>query len=111
MIAEKLKKLFDRQFAKVKKGGADKKRKRSDKDDVQVTRQDRLKFSQLAIQLSGDELGQLVDILQKDCPEALNEEDEEELEVDINNIDAASLMSLTKFADSCILNKQKKLKK
>jgi predicted signal transduction protein with EAL and GGDEF domain len=34
-----------------------------------VTREDRIKFTQLG----GDELGQLVDIIQKDCPDALNE--------------------------------------
>jgi hypothetical protein len=52
--AEKLKKLFDRQFLKVKKTGntAGPKRKRDDKDDIQVSRQDRLKFSQLVIQVS-----------------------------------------------------------
>jgi hypothetical protein len=69
-------------------------------------------FTSFALsQLSGDELGQLVDLLQKDCPEALNEEDEEELEIDINNVDASTLVALTKFAESCINNSKKKKNK
>ncbi len=68
--AEKLKKLFDRRFSKVKKavGG---KRKR-DGEQV-VTRADQTRFATLASSLSSEELGTLVDMLQKECPEALNE--------------------------------------
>lgn len=51
-------------------------------------------------------------MLQKDCPEALNEEDEEELEIEINNIDAVTLQNLNKFAEQCVAaSKKKKAKK
>src|SRR5690349_12317464 len=43
----------------------------------------------------------LVEMLQKDCPEALNEEDDEELEIEINNIDGITLASLNAFAQKC----------
>ena len=39
----------------------------------QVSRADRVKLSLLVNQLSSDELGQLVDMIQRDCPQALNE--------------------------------------
>lgn len=50
-------------------------RKRSEGkgDAIQVTRADRVKLSLLVNQLSSDELGQLVDMIQRDCPQALNE--------------------------------------
>jgi len=38
-----------------------------------VTKEDREKFAQLVNSLLSEELGQLVDKIQKECPEAINE--------------------------------------
>jgi len=132
--ADKLAKLFERKFGKLKKDGATptaaqgagaaqsssssskpsqpptKQRRTEGATSArggggEVTREDRVKFSVMVAQLSGDELGQLVDIIQKESPDALNEEDEKEIEIEINNIDAATLLMLNEFAVKCIEKK------
>jgi len=67
---------------------------------VEASRADRLKLSQLVSELSSEQLGQLVEIIQKECPEALNEEDDDEVEIEINNIDAQTLLQLVAFAEA-----------
>lgn len=101
--AEKFSKQFEKKYANLKKT-LGQKRKRSEKggDEPKVTKEDRIKFSKLVNQLESDELGQLVDMIAKECPDALNEEDEEELEIELNQIDASVLMKLNKFAEGCI---------
>jgi len=113
--ADKLSKLFERRFAKL--GGAaggtpgGQKRKRSEgKDAPTVSRAERLKMSQLVNQLSSDELGQLVDMIQRDCPGALNEEDDKEIEIEINNIDPTTLLSLIAFCETCVAGSAKRKK-
>jgi len=136
--AEALSKLFEKKFAKIKKSGAtpgspsenvdepgspsasgsagapssNKRRRTESKGETrEVTRADRVKFSQLVNQLSSDQLGHVVGILQRQSPQALNEEDDEELEIEINNIDSATLLALNAYANECIsanANKKKK---
>jgi len=114
--ADKLSKLFERKWAKVQKdggppGASGQKRKRAEgKDTPTVSRADRLKLSQLVNQLSSDELGQLVDIIQRDCPGALNEEDEKEIEIEINNIDPSTLLNLINFCENCVAGSAKRKK-
>jgi len=53
----------------------------------------------------------MVSIIQKDCPEALNEAEEDDvLEIEINSLDAATLQSLNVFANQCIETSKKKKK-
>jgi hypothetical protein len=100
ITAEKLAKLFEKKFSKVK--SVKKLGKREDSSETrEITRSDRLKFSQLINQLSSEQLGTLVEMIQKECPEALNEEDDEELEIEINNIDAGTLLNLNSYAQKC----------
>jgi hypothetical protein len=113
--AEKLSKLFERKYNNRKSvgGGTEgksqgTKRKREGKD---ATRADRVTFSKLVDKLSSDELGQLVDMIGRDCPTALNEEDEKEIEIEINAIDSSTLMSLIEFAQGCVTNSQNKKQK
>jgi hypothetical protein len=119
--AEKLGKLFDKRFQSRKSAGggateskaaAGTKRKRADGkgENISVTRGDRVVFSKLVDKLSSEELGQLVDMVQRDCPTALNEEDEKEIEIEINAIDSATLMNLIEFAQNCVTNSQNKKK-
>jgi hypothetical protein len=115
--ADALSKLFEKKFGKVKKGGAPaagpatpgsaagaKRRRPGDGkgETREVTRQDRVKFSQMVNQLSSDQLGHMVGVLQRQCPEAVNEEDDDELEIEINNIDGATLLHLNAYASECI---------
>jgi len=112
ITAEKLSKIFEKRFGKIK-SAKPAKRKRSDTGEKaqEVTRADRVKFSQLVNQLSVDELGKLVDMIQRECPQALTEEDDDELEIEINVIDGPTLGALNAFCNSCINSAKAKRKK
>eukprot|EP00457_Paulinella_chromatophora_P016480 gb/GEZN01017297.1/.p1 GENE.gb/GEZN01017297.1/~~gb/GEZN01017297.1/.p1 ORF type:complete len:213 (+),score=41.69 gb/GEZN01017297.1/:38-676(+) len=97
--AEKLSKAFERKMAKLKqskktskKGGAAK----------EATRGDRVKFSELVNELSGEQLAEVVEMIQKYCPDALTEVDEEELEIEINALDSNTLFELNTYAQESI---------
>jgi len=47
-------------------------------------------------------------IIQKNCPEALNEEDEHELEIEINSIDGQTFQKIMDYVNSCIGTKRRK---
>jgi len=115
--ADKLGKLFEKKFATISKSPTKKSRKEEGSSSSsgggevrEVSRADRLKLSQAVNQLSGEDLGTLVEIIQKECPEALNEEDDDEVEIEINNIDAKTLHQLNQFCAQCIANNNKKKK-
>jgi len=75
---------------------------------------DRLKLCQLVNQLTPEQLGSLLEMIQGQCPEALNEEEEEEIEIEVNNIDGPTLQGLISFANQCVngsdSNKKQKTK-
>ena len=68
----------------------------------EASRADRLKLCQLVNQLSPEQLGVVVEMVQRECPEALNEEEEEEIEIEVNNIDGATMSGLITFAQQCL---------
>lgn len=70
-----------------------------------MTRADQLRFSQLVSQLSSEKLAELVDMIKRDSPAALNDEDEVEIEIEIAHIEPATLLALSAFATKCV-NKQ-----
>jgi hypothetical protein len=101
--AEKLAKLYEKKIAKIKTGKKAGKEEGAAKElDREVTRQDRLKFSTMVSTLTSEQLGSLVQMIQKECPEAINDDDEEELEIEINNLDQSTLHQLNQFCVSCI---------
>lgn len=102
--AEKLAKLFEKKIAKIKTGKKAGKEEGSEKESLnrEVTRNDRLKFSTMVSSLTSEQLGSLVQMIQKECPEAINDDDEEELEIEINNLDQATLHQLNAFCASCL---------
>lgn len=77
--AEKLAKLFEKKVAKIKSN----KKARTDagagapegdkEANREVTRADRLKFSSMVSSLTSEQLGSLVQMIQKECPEAIND--------------------------------------
>jgi bromodomain-containing protein 3 len=104
--AEMLARIFEKKWAKLKfssssGSGAAKKQR-------EVTRYDRVRFSQMVNQLTSDQLGVMVNMIQKECPEALNEEDDDELEIEINNLDGNTLLQLIDFAENAITADKKK---
>ena len=78
------------------------------------TQEDRMKFTKLIKQITSDQLGQVVEIIDKKSPQALNDsEGEEDLEIEVYYIDNDTLLELILFCEKCIkkTNKSKKNKK
>jgi len=114
VAAQNLAKLFEKKFAKLRKAGtpagAGTKRK-GDGSKAEGSRANKVWFSQMVKHLDSEQLGQVVSMIQKDCPEALNEEDDDVLEIEINAIDAGTLTQIINFCNTCIsVNDQAKMK-
>jgi len=111
MTADQLRILFEKRFTKLKKTTTKRKSSDAKGDQREVSRSEKVKFSQLVNQLDSDQLGEMVSIIQKECPEALNEAEEDDvLEIEINSLDAVTLQSLNVFANQCIETSKKKKK-
>jgi len=114
LTADKALKTFEKSMSKIKqaqKSGAALQKAKG--DNVAASRADRLKLCQLVSELNSEQLGQLVEIIQKECPEALNEEGDDEVEIETNNIDNTTLQQLVAFAENCVQaggNRAKKMK-
>jgi hypothetical protein len=72
-----------------------------------VGAKERIAFSKLISQLPNAELNYLVDRVAAGSPEALNEEDEDEVEIDINSISGALLLELNQFMKKAISGRTK----
>jgi len=108
ITADKLKKQFEKRFQRISKSGT---RRKRDGQEPTISRMDQTRFANLCSSLTGDDLGLLVDMLQKECPEALIEDDEDDLEIEIGNIDPSTLLSLISFAEGCLSNRKKPVAK
>mmetsp|Transcript_20434 Transcript_20434/g.18049 ORF Transcript_20434/g.18049 Transcript_20434/m.18049 type:complete len:208 (+) Transcript_20434:157-780(+) len=111
--AESLSQLFERKFPKIKKQFSAKS-KYNKKSMDESSQEDRMKFTKLIKQISSDQLGQVVEIIDKKSPNALNDsEGEEDLEIEVYYIDNDTLQELIMFCEKCIkkTNKNKKNKK
>lgn len=106
--ADNLSRVFEKKFAKIKKSVAPAKRKRKSERLPQITRDDRLKFANLVNQLSSADLGELLDLLKENCPDALNDEDEQHIMIEINNIDTQSLINMMQFCNRCLTTRKRK---
>lgn len=78
--AEKLAKLFEKKIAKIKtnkkartEGGSGGDGAGDKEQNREATRNDRLKFSTMVSHLTSEQLGSLVQMIQKECPEAIND--------------------------------------
>jgi len=100
LTAERLLKAFDKKFQKMKSGSGQNKKKEGEGHGA--SKAEKLKFSQIVNQLSPEQLGTLVEMIQKDCPAALNEEDDDEIEIEINQLDSNILQALLQFAQNCV---------
>lgn len=105
--SENLSKVFERKFQKLSKATkktTTQKRKRNGDSQREVTRGDRVKFSNLVNQLSSEELGHIVQILVQQCPGCLHEE-EKEIDIEVNNIDSNTLLEINDYARNCVARK------
>ena len=70
-----------------------------------------MKFTKLIKQISSDQLGQVVEIIDKKSPQALNDsEGEEDLEIEVYYIDNQTLQQLISFCEKCLKKVAKKKK-
>eukprot|EP00954_Amorphochlora_amoebiformis_P011798 921731-Amorphochlora_amoeboformis.AAC.2 len=99
-----LQRFFEKKFAKLSKKNP--KKRRRTVEPKEATRTDRVKFSNQVNYLSSEQLGHIVDIIQSRCPKALSEDDNE-IEIEINNIDAKVLLELNDYAQNCISRNKK----
>lgn len=132
LTAERLAKIFEKRFIKLKTSSTANgsaatsstnnsaiKKMKTDGDSSsssasiknESSRTERLKFSSLVNSLSPEQLGHLVEMISNQCPEALNEDEEEEIEIEINNIDANTLNNLIQYCQSCSQEQQNKKQK
>mmetsp|Transcript_21753 Transcript_21753/g.43662 ORF Transcript_21753/g.43662 Transcript_21753/m.43662 type:complete len:208 (-) Transcript_21753:176-799(-) len=102
--AVKLQNAFEKKYAKLNKKKPNKRRRTT--EPKEVTRTDRVKFSNQVNHLSSEQLGHIVDIIQNRCPGALNEDDNE-VEIEINNIEGKVLNELNEYASQCIARSRK----
>mmetsp|Transcript_12258 Transcript_12258/g.18467 ORF Transcript_12258/g.18467 Transcript_12258/m.18467 type:complete len:209 (-) Transcript_12258:155-781(-) len=111
--AESLSGLFERKFPTIRKKFS----ARSKYGQQQInesSQEDRMKFAKLIKQITSDQLGQVVEIIDKKSPQALNDsEGEEDLEIEVYFINNDTLQELIGFCEKCIkkANKTKKTKK
>lgn len=112
--AEKLNKFTEKKLSKVRSGpepgdsspgGDDEPRRKKIPDKGLARKEDRVLFSKMVTQLSSDELGALVDRIAKESPEAMNEDDDDEVEIEINNINGPLLSELNTFMTKCVSKK------
>jgi len=128
VAAETLQRVFEKRFSKVSKAkppsaptsttasGTDlgKKRKRDQKASGKTPQYgEKIKFTQLINQMTSAQIGKIVEMVQTRCPSALIDDDESFLEIEVENIDKATLGALISFAETCVggSGETKKLKK
>lgn len=100
--AEELSNLFEKRFVKIKKTETPKRKKPDTKSEVKETnRADRIKFSVLVNQLNSEQLGYVVGVIQRQCPGALNDDNEDEIEIEISKLEATTLLELNTYASEC----------
>jgi len=110
VTADKLSKIFEKKVVKMKisvppdASAAPKRRKSASAGGSK----ERVSFGKLIPQLPDEELNQVIDRIAKDSPEALNEDDEDEIEIDINNIAGTVLLDLNSFMTKIIATNKKR---
>eukprot|EP01083_Nonionella_stella_P091292 255219_1 len=100
LVAQNLETLFNKRFEKIKKAEVKKR---------ESTQEERLRFTELVKQLSVDELGVIVEMVEKQCPNALQEVKGsspegggDDLEIEVFQIDGDCLAELITFSDDCV---------
>lgn len=69
--------------------------------DSQVADEERRSLGNKINLLSGQQLGQLIDLVRDECPKCYEQFNDEECEIDIDSLDRANFDRLMAFVDSC----------
>jgi len=110
LVAEQLQDLWEKRFKNIPKRGA--KRRHSETQSLEDNEELRFRFTELIKKLNSDQIGTIVDMIEKSCPKALHEEDyEEDLEIEVSEIDFKTLKECNSYATDCLETKNIKRKK
>mmetsp|Transcript_26784 Transcript_26784/g.62852 ORF Transcript_26784/g.62852 Transcript_26784/m.62852 type:complete len:213 (-) Transcript_26784:90-728(-) len=97
-MAGRLKKVFAAKFSKVKwEGGVGPMKP--------PTVADKKMFSQNVYQITSEELGKVVQILDQKCESCIKQVDPDDVEIDIDAIDAGTFWEVKRFVDKCVSDK------
>jgi len=110
LVAEQLQDLWEKKFKKIPKRGV--KRVREEGMETGDAEEHRFMFTELLKKLNCDQIGTLVDMIEKSCPKALHEEDyEDDLEIEVSEIDFTTLKDCNSYAQECLDQMQKAKRK
>lgn len=110
LVAEQLQDIWEKKFKGIPKRGT--KRRNPDTQHVEDSEELRFRFTELIKKLNSDQIGTIVDMIEKNCPKALHEEDyEEDLEIEVSEIDFKTLKECNSYAKDCLDQKSSKRKK
>lgn len=113
LVAEQLQDLWERKFKKIEKRGhkrthAEASGTNNNNDDADAAR---FRFTELIKKLNSDQIGTIVDLVEKSCPNALHEEDyEEDLEIEVSEIDVKTLEQCNQYALDCVSSAKRRKK-
>jgi len=102
-VAVTLSKFWERRFAKIEKSSTDGELKGPIVEKLKAresTQEDRLRFTELIRGLDSKQLGYIVETLEKKCPNAVHEDKNDEVEIEVYLIDKATLQELITYADA-----------
>merc|ERR1719474_1801645 len=116
VVAENLFKQFERRFARITKMAPYKRRKNNNVERVggePSSYEERQQFTNLVQQLTPPELGGVVELIDKKSPQALNDhnDNEDELDIEVYNIDGQTLKELIQFIEKTISKRGSRKKK
>merc|ERR1711991_168203 len=85
VVAHQLENLFEKRFENVKKSPSSRR---------QSTQKEREMFTTLVKQLTAEQLGSVVELIERHCPNALNEGGQDDLEIEVYDIDGETMEKL-----------------
>lgn len=100
-MAARMKKAFEAKFSKVKWDSS------AAAALVPPKVEDKKEFSQGVYQITSEELGKVVQILDQKCEACIRQIDPDDVEIDIDAIDAATFWEVKRFVDECTGKKSK----
>jgi len=109
LVAEQLQDFWEKKFKRIQKRGT--KRMFEETSTQGDAEQARYRFTELIKKLNSDQIGTIVDLIEKNCPAALHEEDcEEDLEIEVSEIDLKTLNQCNHYAEDCVSQAKRRRK-
>lgn len=100
VVAHQLEKLFEKRFESIAHGAAGAR---------ESTQAEREAFTALVKQLTAEQLGAVVELVEQHCPQALNDGGQDDLEVEVYDIDGETMEKLNTLAKRFVEENAKKV--